>query len=78
MGIDAEQCRPVTVLIPAYNPDGKLLALLSQLKERFPRIVLVDDGSVTGREIFPQAEKYVEKILVHERNRGKGAAKAPR
>ena len=74
MGIDAEQCRPVTVLIPAYNPDGKLLTLLSQLKERFPRIVLVDDGSVTGREIFPQAEKYVEKILVHERNRGKGAA----
>jgi glycosyltransferase involved in cell wall biosynthesis len=34
----------------------------------------VDDGSTTGREIFPQAEKYVEKILVHERNRGKGAA----
>ena len=74
MGIDAEQCLPVTILIPAYNPDGNLLALLAQLKERFPRIVLVDDGSVTGRDIFPQAEKYVEKILVHERNRGKGAA----
>jgi len=64
----------VTVLIPAYNPDEKLLALLPKLKERFSRIVIVDDGSVKGREIFPQAEKYVEKILVHERNRGKGAA----
>ena len=74
MGSDAEQGRAVTVLIPAYNPDEKLLALLPKLKERFSRIVIVDDGSVTGREIFPQAEKYVEKILVHERNRGKGAA----
>ena len=74
MGSDAEQGRTVTVLIPAYNPDEKLLALLPKLKERFSRIVIVDDGSVKGREIFPQAEKYAEKILVHERNRGKGAA----
>ena len=62
MGSDAEQGRTVTVLIPAYNPDEKLLALLPKLKERFSRIVIVDDGSVKGREIFPQAEKYVEKI----------------
>ena len=74
MGKEAEQLCPVTVLIPAYNPDEKLLALLPKLRERFSRIVIVDDGSTTGREIFPQAEKYVEKILVHERNRGKGAA----
>ena len=74
MGSDAEQGRTVTVLIPASNPDEKLLALLPKLKERFSRIVIVDDGSVKGREIFPQAEKYAEKILVHERNRGKGAA----
>ncbi len=64
----------LTILIPVYNPDEKLLALLSKLKERFSRIVLVDDGSVIGREIFPEAAKYVEKILVHEKNRGKGAA----
>ena len=74
MGKEAEQLYPVTVLIPAYNPDEKLLALLPKLRERFSRIVIVDDGSTTGREIFPQAEKYVEKILVHDRNRGKGAA----
>lgn len=66
--------RPVTILIPAYNPDGKLLALLPKLREKFDRIVLVDDGSTSGREIFPQAAPYVEKILVHEKNRGKGAA----
>ncbi len=64
----------VVVLIPAYNPDEKLLTLLPKLRERFKRIVLVDDGSVKGREIFPAAEKYVEKILVHETNKGKGRA----
>ncbi len=65
---------PLTILVPAYNPDGKLLRLLPELKARFPRIVLVDDGSETGKEIFERAAPYVEKILVHERNRGKGAA----
>ncbi len=64
----------VAILIPAYNPDEKLLALLPKLRERFSRIVLVDDGSTSGRDIFPKAEKFVEKILVHERNRGKGVA----
>lgn len=62
------------VLIPAYNPDEKLLRLLHELKGRFRRIVLVDDGSTKGREIFPQAGPLVEKILVHPVNRGKGAA----
>ena len=64
----------MTVLIPAYNPDEKLLALLPRLKERFARIVLVDDGSTKGRDIFAKAAPWVEKILVHEKNRGKGAA----
>ncbi len=64
----------MTVLIPAYNPDEKLLDLLPRLRERFSRIVLVDDGSTAGRDVFPRAERYVEKILVHEKNRGKGAA----
>ena len=69
-----QPARPVTILIPAYNPDEKLLALLPKLRERFDRIVLVDDGSTEGRDIFPKAAPYVEKILVHEKNRGKGAA----
>ena len=71
---DADEQVTVTVLIPAYNPDEKLLRLLPRLKERFARIVLVDDGSTKGKEIFPQAAPFVEKILVHPKNRGKGAA----
>lgn len=60
--------------MPAYNPDGRLLELLARLRGRFSRLVLVDDGSVSGREIFDRARGLVEKILVHDRNRGKGAA----
>ncbi len=65
---------PLTILIPAYNPDEKLLALLPKLKEHFDRIVLVNDGSTKGLDVFEKAKPYVETILVHERNRGKGAA----
>ena len=74
MGGPVEPVTSPVILIPAYNPDGKLLKLLPRLRERFTRIVLVDDGSTKGREVFPQAEQYVEKILVHPHNRGKGAA----
>ncbi|MBR2983175.1 MAG: bifunctional glycosyltransferase family 2/GtrA family protein [Kiritimatiellae bacterium] len=70
----SEGCRNAVVLIPAYNPDEKLLALLAELKERFFRVVLVDDGSTDGREIFDRASGMVEKLLTHPVNRGKGAA----
>ncbi len=74
MGQVTQSEQSVTILIPAYNPDEKLLALLPKLKARFARIVLVDDGSTKGQEIFEQAKPFVETILVHTRNRGKGAA----
>jgi glycosyltransferase involved in cell wall biosynthesis len=70
----SEGCRNTVVLIPAFNPDEKLLALLTELKGRFPRIVLVDDGSVQGCDIIAKASEMVEKVLVHPANRGKGAA----
>ena len=44
MGLDVVDDR-TTILIPAYNPDEKLLALLPRLRERFRHIVLVNDGS---------------------------------
>ena len=65
---------PLTILIPAYNPDEKLLALLPRLRERFRHIVLVNDGSTTGKDVFERAVPLVDAILVHEKNRGKGAA----
>ena len=66
--------RPVTVLIPAFNPDEKLLGLLEKLRGKFEQIVLVDDGSTEGQDIFPKAKPLVDKLLIHEHNKGKGAA----
>lgn len=66
--------RPVAVLIPVCDPTERLLRLLEDLGRRFRRIVLVDDGSVSGRDYLREAEPLVEKLLVHEKNLGKGSA----
>lgn len=63
-----------TVLVPAYNPDGNLLSLLDGLGSRFGSIVVVDDGSTSGKDVFKEAAGRGATVLVHERNRGKGAA----
>ena len=61
-------------LVPAYEPDDKMLSLIDELGERGFEIVVVDDGS--GRdyeEIFEKAEQKAV-VLTHNTNRGKGAA----
>ncbi len=67
----------ISVLIPSYKPDGKLIPLLRKLAaEPFDNIVVVDDGG--GSEysgIFDQLKKIPKTVVVkHETNRGKGAA----
>lgn len=65
--------RNTAILIPAYNPDSKLTALIVKLKERFDHILIVDDGSKDCENIFSAAEKSAT-VLKHDVNRGKGAA----
>ena len=65
----------LSILIPAYEPDERLLALLTDLKPHFYRLILVDDGSsLHAAPIFEQASQRVDVFLRHEQNRGKGAA----
>ncbi len=64
----------VTVLIPAYQPDDKLTALVDRLRAEFAHVVVVDDGSTEGRAVFEAIRPKVDAVLVHEQNRGKGAA----
>lgn len=66
----------MTVLIPAYEPDMRLIELIGRLKERCNyRIVIVDDGSgETYRQIFENARDAGCTVLTHETNRGKGCA----
>lgn len=64
------------IIIPAYKPDEKLLALLSRIKEiGGAEILLINDGS--GKEydaVFEKAAPLCDIYLVHPENRGKGAA----
>jgi glycosyltransferase involved in cell wall biosynthesis len=71
---ELERYRNVTVIIPAYNPDERLVALLNALQGSFGEIILVNDGSSKNKEVFNEARKFVTKFLEHPVNKGKGAA----
>ena len=52
----------VTVLIPAYQPAGELVALVKALKQENFRIVVVDDGKMCIRDRSCAYRRYkVEK-----------------
>lgn len=66
----------MTILIPALEPDNRMIVLIRELRED-PRlnIVVVDDGSGPEyTEIFKQAEQLGCTVLTHEKNLGKGQA----
>ena len=61
-------------LIPAYEPEWKLIGLTADLKEKGFDIVVVDDGSGPEyKDIFGELEQQAT-VLTHSQNRGKGAA----
>lgn len=66
--------RPPVVLVPAYEPDGRLLELLTALQGRHP-VVLVDDGSGPAyAPVFTAARRLGADLVTLDVNRGKGAA----
>lgn len=66
----------MTILIPAYKPDQRLLTLVNQLRrECSDEIVIVDDGSGPQyAEVFQEALQQRCVVLRHEINQGKGRA----
>lgn len=68
------------IVIPAYEPDSKMLALIDSLKaslafNRDCGILIVNDGSSGKYEsLFLEAVKKGCTLLTHEKNLGKGAA----
>ena len=61
-------------LIPAFEPDEKLITLIGELSKKGFEIVVVDDGSGEAyKDIFEKAEDNAV-VLTHEINKGKGAA----
>ena len=68
------------IVIPAYEPDNRMLTLLESMKEKdLGPVIIVDDGSGTEyAELFAQARVCLHElggtVLTHEVNRGKGRA----
>lgn len=63
----------MVILIPAYEPNDRLLHLIDELEGH--RIVVIDDGSGPDyRQIFREAKARGCMVLGHDRNRGKGYA----
>jgi glycosyltransferase involved in cell wall biosynthesis len=68
----------LTVVVPVYNEVATIEDLLRRVRE-VPlqlEVIVVDDGSEDGtRAILPQLEgTLIDKLVMHERNAGKGAA----
>ncbi|MBG0788308.1 MAG: phosphodiester glycosidase family protein [Anaerolineaceae bacterium] len=68
--------RNIAVLIPALNPDHKLIDLIKGLKEiGLVNILVVDDGSDhSTQEVFTKAQFCRAEVIAHKQNLGKGAA----
>lgn len=66
----------VVLLIPALNPDQKLVDLVKELQqEQFSKIFIVNDGSKKEcSEIFEQVKELGCKVFKHHKNYGKGRA----
>ena len=65
------------ILIPAYEPDQRLVELVTHLSDELPhaRVLVIDDGS--GARYHPQfaaAAAQGARVVHHRTNRGKGAA----
>ncbi|MBE5806939.1 MAG: glycosyltransferase [Clostridiales bacterium] len=66
---------PTALIIPAYEPDEKLLGLLAQFAGNadFVPIIVNDGSSEKCRAVFDRLPAGCE-LLTHPQNRGKGAA----
>lgn len=62
----------VCVLVPAYNEAGVIATTLSDLRQSFGRIVVVDDGSQDDTAGLARAAGAT--VVRHPINRGQGAA----
>lgn len=64
----------IPLVIPSYEPDERMVALLQQLSELYPdTVVIVNDGSGQEYETyFKKAQELGCIVLKHYRNMGKG------
>lgn len=67
----------IPIIIPSYEPDERLLNLLSNLCDNMiGPVIIVDDGNTDDYKMFFEKveSKYKSIVLRHDMNRGKGRA----
>lgn len=65
----------IPIVIPAYEPDEKLITLVNQLQEAGFPLIIVDDGSGPAYEaLFKKISQASVIVLQHSTNLGKGQA----
>ena len=66
----------IAVLIPALNPNHKLVDVVKELNQiGLVNVVVIDDGSENASQaFFDQVRAYGAQVYQHKKNRGKGAA----
>ena len=73
----SDKCK-IPILIPAYEPDERLIDLLKTLELNNEFLIVVDDGSGDSyQSIFECVEQMLGEngvVLHHDKNRGKGRA----
>jgi glycosyltransferase involved in cell wall biosynthesis len=67
--IEAANC---AVVIPCFNEAASIAALVSAVRNQFPFVVVVDDGSTDATARLAQTAGAA--VLRHEKNLGKGVA----
>jgi hypothetical protein len=75
--INTKPLKDIAILIPAYNPDDKLIILVNELiKVGVGDIIVVDDGSELKNKYIFEAIKTLKHctVLQHAVNLGKGRA----
>jgi len=76
-GLPWERVR-LSVVIPVYNEVHTVERLLRRVREMdlALEVIVVDDGSTDGtRDVLPGFEgDLIDRLIMHEKNRGKGAA----
>ena len=66
----------IAILIPALNPNHKLVELIKKLNQiGLVTVVVIDDGSENSTQaVFEEVQTYQAKVYHHKYNQGKGAA----
>ncbi len=61
----------ISIVIPAYNEGAHIKKVISKIPEAY-EVIVIDDGSKDNTA--EQAKEAGAKVIVHERNKGKGQA----